>query len=80
MFTLNNPVKLDDLSGYSVTSHPCPHCGIEATVKITPNQLWLYNQGSGIQQVLGDYDHNIREQFISGYCGRCWDTIFGDDD
>lgn len=80
MFTLHNPTKLDDLSGYFVTSHPCPMCDTKVTITVTPEQLFAYNQGAYAQDVLADYDLDIREQFISGTCNDCWNAMFGDDE
>ena len=77
MFTLHNATKLPDLSGYFVTSHACPMCGTTDTVIVTPEELFAYNQGSMVQQVLSRFDADIRERFISGICGECWN--FPDD-
>ena len=77
MFTLNNIVKAADLSGYYAESKPCPICNYTATVFVTPPQMFAYNQGAYIQDVLPDYDNDTRERFISGYCGECWNDLFG---
>ena len=79
MFTLNNPTKLDDLSGYFVTSHACPMCDVRVTITVTPEQLFAYNQGALAHQVLSDYDADTREQFISGTCADCWNAMSADD-
>ena len=80
MFTLHNPTKLEDLSGYFVTSNACPMCDVRVTITVTPEQLFAYNQGSMAHQVLADYPDYVREQFISGYCDDCWKDIFGEDE
>ena len=80
MFTLNEITKLDDLSGYFVTSHPCPMCDTKVTVTIAPEKLYAYNQGAYAQDVLSDYDPDTREQFISGTCPDCWNAMFADFD
>ena len=49
MFTLHNPIKLNDLSGYFVTSHACPMCDTKVTVTIAPEKLYAYNQGAYAQ-------------------------------
>ena len=72
MFTLHNPTKLEDLSGYFVTSHACPMCGDRVTITVTPDKLFAYNQGAYAQDVLSDYDADVRERFISGICDVCW--------
>ena len=80
MFILNNIVKAADLSGYYAESKPCPTCNYTATVFVTPPQMFAYNQGAYIQNVLPDYDNDTRERFISGYCGECWNAMFSNDD
>ena len=80
MFTLHNPTKLEDLSGYFVTSHPCPMCDTRVTVTITPEELYAYNQGAYAQDVLSGYDADTREQFVSGTCPNCWNAMFADFD
>lgn len=78
MFTLNNITKNDNLN-YFVDSHYCPMCDTCVTVEITPDKLYLYNQGGYAQDVLSEYDKGIREQFISGYCNDCWQAMWADD-
>lgn len=80
MFTLHNPIKLNDLSGYFVTSHACPMCDTKVTVTIAPEKLYAYNQGAYAQDVLSDYDADTREQFISGTCPDCWNAMFSGSD
>jgi len=62
---------------YVVTSHACPMCGETKTVAITGDELFAYNQGAYAQQVLSRFDADVRERFISGICGECWN--FPDD-
>lgn len=80
MFVLNNPVKLDDLSGYKVTSNICAGCSESVTITITPEQLYAYNQGGYAQDVLPEVPVDERERFISGICGDCWQTLFLDEE
>ena len=75
MFTLKNPTKLADLSGYTVYSHKCFGCGTFISLTVTPAQMFAYNQGATAQEVLADHSPVIRERFISGVCGTCWDTF-----
>lgn len=78
MFTLHNPVKT--LNGsYVVTSHPCPTCNQTQNVAITSDKLFAYHQGAYAQDVLSAYDADVRERFITGICGICWNEMFGDD-
>lgn len=80
MFTLNNIVKTADLSAYSVTSKACPDCGETVTIQIAPEKLFLYNQGGYVQDVLSNFDVDVRERFITGTCGDCWNAMFGSGD
>jgi hypothetical protein len=78
MLTLLNPVKTEDLAHYVVTSPACPECGEQVSIKITPEKLFAYNQGAYAQTVLSEYPDDVRERFISGVCGPCWDNLFSD--
>ena len=80
MFKLYNPTKTEDLQGYFVHSHDCPVCHTSATVVITPEQLYAYNQGAYAQEVMSDYDPAITERFITGLCGECWSSLFSDEE
>jgi len=80
MFKLYNPTKTEDLQGYFVDSHDCPVCHTSATVVITPEQLYAYNQGAYAQEVMSDYDPAITERFITGLCGECWSSLFSDEE
>jgi hypothetical protein len=64
---------------YVVTSHPCPTCNETKTVSISSSELFAYHQGAYAQDVLSDYDADVRERFITGICGTCWDEMFSDD-
>jgi predicted RNA-binding Zn-ribbon protein involved in translation (DUF1610 family) len=80
MFTLHNPMKVMN-ERYVVTSHPCPMCGDTLTVSIASDKLFAYRQGGLAQNVLSEYDADVRERFISGICAMCWmfDEEFGED-
>jgi hypothetical protein len=80
MFTLLNPTKTADLLGYVVTSKPCPTCDESISIEIAPEKLFLYNQGGYAQDVLSNFDVDVRERFITGNCGECWNAMFGSDD
>jgi hypothetical protein len=75
MFTLHNPMKVMN-ERYAVTSHPCPMCNETKTVSISSSELFAYHQGALAQNVLSDYDADVRERFISGVCSPCWDSMF----
>jgi len=62
---------------YNIQSMPCIHCKTDVTIQITAPQLWAYNNGASIQEVLPDESLAVREQFITGTCETCWDNMFG---
>lgn len=80
MFTLDNPVKTEPLSGYKVKSKACPSCGDSITILITPEALFAYNQGGYVQDVLKGFTPECRERFVSGICGDCWNSMFDDEE
>lgn len=65
---------------YSVTSLACPDCGTSITKLIGGDQLYSYNMGFHVQDVFPSLSADEREQFLSGYCGLCWDKMWGDDE
>jgi hypothetical protein len=64
---------------YKITSPPCPDCNAFVTLEIDGKSLFLANQGEFVQKVLPKEPQQVREQFVSGYCGSCWSKIFADD-
>ena len=79
MFTLLDVTKIKERL-YSVTSLPCPHCNTTVTLEITGEQLWQYNNNFSIQDVLHDIAIPVRERFMTGICGDCWDKLFNPDE
>lgn len=79
MFTLLDVSKIQEQL-YSVTSLPCPHCYTTVTLEITGAQLWLYNNNASIQEVLHDIEIPVRERFMTGICGDCWNKLFNPDE
>lgn len=79
MFALLNVTKIKEQL-YSVTSLPCPHCNTTVTLEITGEQLWQYNNNFSIQDVLHNIDIPVRERFMTGICGDCWDKLFNPDE
>jgi len=79
MFTLLDISKIQERL-YSVTSLPCPHCNTTVTLEITGEQLWQYNNNFSIQDVLHNIDIPVRERFMTGICGDCWDKLFNPDE
>jgi hypothetical protein len=78
MFTLNKITKNQELN-YFVSSHACPNCDSTLSVEITPDKLYAYNQGAYAQDVLSEFNADVRERFITGICGTCWDEMFGEE-
>lgn len=79
MFTLNVRTKLHDQSAYLVDSKPCPMCGDVLTITLDPEKLFAYNTGGFYaQEILSDYSADVRERFITGTCGACWNAMFAD--
>jgi hypothetical protein len=81
----NNITKIQEgehAMNYMVSSPECPDCKTVLTIMITPPQLWQYNQGELIQDVIPEVSYDDRERFLSGYCVTCWDAMFppSDDD
>ena len=64
---------------YNIQSEPCIGCKETITVQITAPQLWAYNNNAYIENVLPNATPAVREQFISGTCGICWDKMFPQD-
>ena len=65
---------------YSVTSLACPDCGTSITKLIGGDQLYSYRMGFHVQDVFPSLGADEREQFMSGYCGLCWDKMWGNDE
>ena len=75
-------MKLSSLNQISPTvfllgSLPCPDCNTTITVSVQKQTVDKYMQGGLVHEVLADYEPKIRERFVSGYCGECWDKMFG---
>lgn len=73
---LNNITKKEE-GVYKVSSLPCPDCQGVLELEIGGYNLFRYNQGALISEVLGEFSADQRERFVSGYCADCWKKIFG---
>jgi len=69
-------VKKIEEGRYNIESVACIHCKKTTTIEITAPQLWDINNGAHAQEVLPNETAEVRERFISGTCGTCWDKIF----
>lgn len=59
----------------------CPVCNKEFVFEMTEVQFQELEKGEKhIQDILPDFKAEDREMFISGYCPKCWDDIFADDE
>ena len=73
-------IKKIEEGRYNIESPECIHCKETATIEITATQLWAMNNGAHAQEVLPNETAEVRERFISGTCGTCWNRIFGNED
>lgn len=66
------PIEVDD--GVMVQA-TCIACKFELSIKLT-KQEWLdYLSGDLCENCLSRFSPDIRELFISGMCGKCYDYI-----
>lgn len=79
MFSLENVQKVEE-GKYTADSKPCPTCGSVLTTTLEGTQLFMYNQGAFIQDVLHHLNADDRERFQSGYCKTDWDAMFPAED
>lgn len=79
MFKLENLTKVEE-GHYKADSKPCPTCGTTLTISLESSQLFQYNQGAFIQDVLPHLNADDRERFMSGYCKTCWNAMFPAED
>ena len=73
-------IKKIEEGRYTIESFPCGECLTTVLVHITGAQIWEYNQGAHVQDVIPEAPADIRERFISGICGACWTKMFLSDD
>lgn len=77
---LTSSVKKIEEGLYAIESLACMHCDETVTVLIDGPQIWAMNQGEPAHEVMPFATPALRERFISGTCGTCWDRIFGTDE
>lgn len=71
--------RMNKLKKLMVTP-PCPCCGGRTSVSMTCEQFDKMqdpNRGS-IQSILPEVSPSIRERFVSGICGPCWEEMFAE--
>jgi len=71
-------VKLDKIQEgeYQATSPACPACGVSKQLVLSGQEVFAYHQGYPTQEVLGRFDAETREKFITGFCGDHWEEAF----
>lgn len=58
----------------------CIKCRSPQIVDCTQEQLRAWELGELIQRAMPNVVAAQRELLVSGYCGQCWDALFGGDD
>lgn len=61
-------------------SIPCRKCNREVEVNVTVEEYTKWANGAFIQDAMPRLAPAHREMFISGFCGICWDEMFGGND
>lgn len=65
----------------SYTATATCDCGRETRATVSGPELFRYRQGAFVQDAFPHLTSAQREAlFISGICGVCWDSLFGDDE
>ncbi len=73
---LKDIVKVEE-GTYRVSSLACPMCGDVLTTEIAGDKVFAWHNGRPIYEVLDQLGRDEWERFISGYCGNCWNILFG---
>ena len=56
----------------------CPQCGETKEIEVTSDEYDRLADGDGhIQDILPDVSPDDREMFLSGFCSKCWNAMFG---
>jgi hypothetical protein len=58
----------------------CKHCGEEHKLSVNALDLFKWQQGALIQEVLSYLTPDERELLISQTCKKCWDKMFEEED
>lgn len=62
--------------GNTTLSKKCNYCSYEVKIAATNEQLAQLENGAHIQNVFPQVAPGDRELFISGMCGKCFDSMF----
>jgi len=60
----------------TITSKRCPRCKSTKQLEVSFAQLLQYERGAQIQDAFPHLSADDRERFITGYCPKCWNSIF----
>lgn len=67
-----NPATVDVIS-------ECPGCGRRTTLfGLSRAALKAWERGELIQKVFPELSAEEREKLVTGYCGVCWEELFGE--
>jgi hypothetical protein len=58
----------------------CPHCQTRQTLEVPASGLRRWYGGTFIQEAFPNLSGMQREALVTGFCQRCWDELFRDDD
>lgn len=73
-----NIVDVNPDDGIVVLTLRCPQCKNTKEIQVTDDQYDRLCDGDGhIQDILPDLSPDDREMFLSGFCSKCWDSMFG---
>ena len=64
---------------HTIDTH-CPICGSHDAIEVPVSQYMDWQMGSLIQHAFPQLTATEREQIITGICGPCWDTSFGEEE
>jgi len=60
-------------------SMTCRHCKKEYVMRVSQADLENRNKGMLVQEAFPYLSADLREMFITGICGKCYDAMFRDD-
>ena len=58
----------------------CRECKQDTILDLDPQKVSDWRAGGLIQNVFPELSLDVRELMISGYCGKCFDTLFQDEE
>lgn len=70
---MTEPVFTDPIN----ISQTCRHCEKTYVMRVSLADLDKRNKGMLIQEAFPYLSADMREMFITGICGKCYDKIFG---